>query len=561
MELHVLAPEVSSRIAAGEVVERPSSVVKELVENALDAGARKIDIECRGGGVELICVADNGAGIPSTNVETAFLRYATSKINTLDDLVHVKSLGFRGEALPSIAAVADIELSSRAEGEELGSFLYLHAGEVVQHERRPRARGTTIAVRRLFRHFPARLKFLKSENTEHSHSAQVVSQYALAFPEVAFSLMLEDRLALRTPGNGELRDVIAQLYGPELARAMLQVDHESDGHRVTGLAAPATLSRAGRGHLSIFVNRRWIRSPLLQKAVDDAYHGLLQEGRNAVAILNIEMPPDRVDVNVHPSKAQVKFADEQALFRLVRDALRTALSASQVASESRHLTLSAIGTQVGWTVSEPDASVPFVPEVSTPTHGAESLPPLRILGQVLTTYIVAEGPDGLYLIDQHAAHERIVYEALSAHGVGRSTDVQGLLEPLALELSPAEDALLAAARAELAEMGFALDDFGDRSYLLRTVPAALKDEDAVALLRDLLHELSGVSRANLFEHLTITAACHAAVRAGRRLTSDEMRQLIQQLEHCEQPRTCPHGRPTVVRFDAAQMEKLFGRRV
>jgi DNA mismatch repair protein MutL len=564
LELRVLPPDVASRIAAGEVVERPSSVVKELLENALDAGARKIDIECRGGGVELICVADNGAGIPAAHVETAFLRYATSKIRTLDDLVHVHSLGFRGEALPSISAVADIELSTRADGEEMGSYLYLHAGEVVQHEGRPRARGTTIAVRRLFRHFPARLKFLKSESTENSHSAQVVSQYALAFPEVAFSLLAEDRLVLRTPGNGDMRDVIAQLYGAELARAMVRVEYASEGHSVSGLAAPASLSRAGRAHQSTFINGRWIRSPLLNKAIDDAYHGLLQEGRNAVAIIHIEMPPDRVDVNVHPSKAQVKFADEQSLFRLMRDALRTALDTTRVASESQHLGHLSSVTQSAWTVSEPEAPEPFVASTAEPTQGTQGavgLPPLRILGQVLTTYIIAEGPDGLYLIDQHAAHERVVYDALRARGSGHGADVQGLLEPLPVELSPAEDALLATARTDLTQMGFSIEDFGDRSYLLRSVPAALKDEDAGAMLRDLLHELSGVSRADLFEHLTITAACHAAVRAGRRLTSDEMRQLIQQLERCEQPRTCPHGRPTVVRFDATQLERLFGRRV
>jgi DNA mismatch repair protein MutL len=561
VELHVLPPEVVSRIAAGEVVERPASVVKELVENALDAGARKIDIECRGGGVELICVADNGAGIASAHVEMAFLRHATSKIESLDDLVHVQTLGFRGEALPSIAAVADVEVSTRTDDEESGSYLYLHGGEVAQHERRPRARGTTIAVRRLFRHFPARLKFLKSESTENGHSAQVVSQYALAFPSVAFSLLLEDRIALRTPGNGDMRDVIAQLYGAEMARAMIRVERDSDSLAVTGLAAPASLSRVGRGHQSTFVNHRWVRSPLLNKAIDDAYHGLLQEGRNAVAIVNIQMPPDRVDVNVHPSKAQVKFADEQQAFKAVREAVREAMERTQVATESRHLPLPDRGDQGAWIISEPETQFPFTPAGAPPTEGTGALPPLRVLGQVLTTYIIAEGPDGLYLIDQHAAHERVVYDGLTARAAGHGPDVQGLLEPLAVELSPAEDALLAAVKAELSELGFSLEHFGDRSYLLRSVPAAIKDADAGAMLHDLLHELSGVSHSDAFERLAITVACHSAVRAGRQLTPDEMRQLIQQLERCAQPRTCPHGRPTVVRFDAAQLEKLFGRRV
>ena len=560
MELHVRPPEVVSRIAAGEVVERPASVVKELIENALDAGARKIDVDCRGGGAELLCVADNGSGIAHAHVETAFLRHATSKIASLDDLVHVQTLGFRGEALSSIAAVADVELSTRTENEAAGTYLYLHGGAVGQSERRPRARGTTIAVRRLFRHFPARLKFLKSESTENGHSAQVVSQYALAFPSVAFSLLLEDRLALRTSGNGDLRDVITQLYGADMARAMIQVEHMADSLSVTGLTAPMSLSRAGRGHQATFVNHRWVRSPLLNKAIDDAYRGLLQEGRNAVAVVNLQMPPDRVDVNVHPSKAQVKFANEQAVFKAVRDAVRSSLQQTQVATESQHLPMPGRGTQGAWLVNEPETQVPFVPAIP-PTEGLGALPPLRVLGPALTTYIVAEGPDGLYLIDQHAAHERVVYDGLTARRAGGTSELQGLLEPLAVELSPAEDALMASAQAELSQLGFELEHFGDRSYLLRSVPAAMKDADAGAMLHDLLHELAGVSRTDVFDHLAITVACHAAVRAGKRLTSDEMRQLIQQLERCRQPRTCPHGRPTVIRFDPAQLERLFGRRV
>lgn len=560
VELHVLPPEVVSVIAAGEVVERPASIVKELVENALDAGARKIDVDCRGGGVELICVADNGTGIAAAHAELAFLRHATSKIGSLDDLVHVHTLGFRGEALPSIAAVADVEFSTRTDSEELGSYLYLHGGAVAQHERKPRARGTTIAARRLFRHFPARLKFLKSESTENGHSAQVVSQYALAFPSVAFSLLLEDRLALKTPGNGDVRDVVAQLYGAELARAMVRVEHNSDTLGLSGLAAPASFSRAGRGHQSTFVNHRWVRSPLLQRAIDEAYHGLLQEGRSAIVVINIQLPPDRVDVNVHPSKAQVKFASEQDTFRFVRDGLRSALAETRVAADSHHLPLPAGGTQSGWVVSEPEAGVPFASAATAATEGSGVLPPLRILGQVLATYIVAEGPDGLYLIDQHAAHERVVYDGLMKRDAGHGPKVQGLLEPLSVELSPAEDAILASVQSELLELGFAIDHFGERSYLLRSMPAALKSADANRMLHELLHELSGVGRTDLLERVATTVACHAAVRAGKQLTTDEMRQLVRQLENCVQPRTCPHGRPTVVRFDNSQMEKLFGRR-
>ncbi len=560
MELHVLSPDVISRIAAGEVVERPASVVKELVENSVDAGAGKIDIECRGGGAELICVADNGSGIPAPQVETAFLRHATSKISSLDDLVHVQTLGFRGEALPSISAVADVEVSTSPGGADLGTYLYMHGGAIVQHQNKPRARGTTIAVRRLFRHFPARLKYLKSQATENGHSAQVVSQYALAYPSIAFSLLLEDRIALRSPGSGDLRDVVAQIYGTELARAMIHVQSEFNGLTITGLAAPASLSRSGRGHQSTFVNHRWVRSPLLQRAVDEAYRGMLQEGRNAIAVINLHMPPDRVDVNVHPSKAQVKFADEQDVFRAVRDAVKAALAQTSVASESRHVSLPATGTQGTWIVGEADPVPAYSPDATITTSGTEVLPPLRVLGQVLNTYIAAEGPDGLYLVDQHAAHERVVYDQLVRKRTGRQAEVQSLLDPVTIELTPAEDAILGTIQEGLSAMGFSIEFFGDRTYLLRTVPVVVADADASAVVRDLLHELTEAGRQGIHDRLAITVACHAAVRAGRHLTPDEMRHLIQQLEGCVQPRTCPHGRPTVLRFDNVQLEKLFGRR-
>jgi len=562
VELHVLPPDVASRIAAGAVVERPASVVKELVENSLDARASKIDIECRRGGIDLICVADNGSGIPASQVELAFQRYATSKIGSIDDLVNVQSLGFRGEALPSIAAVADVEVSTRTAGEELGSYVYLHGGTVAQSEGRPRASGTTIAVRRLFRHFPARLKFLRSEGTENSHSALVVSQYALAFPLVSFSLLLEGRLALRSPGSGEARDVVAQLYGSELARAMVPLELSADSLVITGLVAPASLSRAGRGHQSTFVNHRWVHSPLLQRAIDEAYRGLLPEGRHAIAVLDIQLPADRVDVNVHPSKAQVKFADEQSMFRYVRAAVSAALGKTRIASEAQHLAApgAAVG-QTAWSVSEPEPLLsPFGTPSLAPTTGSASLPPLRILGQVLTTYIVAEGPDGMYVIDQHAAHERVVYERLLEQRGAHSPEVQGLLEPLTIELSPTEDAVLSGLADALATLGFALEPFGERTLLLRSIPASLADSDAAATLRGILQDLSQGVQGDTFERLAVSVACHAAVRGGQQLTPEEMRQLVRQLEECAQPRTCPHGRPTIVHFSVGQLEKLFGRR-
>ncbi len=556
----MLSPDVVSRIAAGEVVERPASIVKELVENSIDAGADRIDIECSGGGAALVCVADNGQGIPAEQVDMAFLRHATSKIASLDDLVNVHSLGFRGEALPSIAAVADVEVSTSIGDAVPGTYLYMRGGTIQHHESRPRARGTTIAVRRLFRHFPARLKFLKAESTENGHSAQVVSQYALAYPSLAFSLLLEDRVALRSTGNGDLRDVVAGLFGAELARAMVPVEYASERLSVAGLAAPASLSRAGRSHQSTFINHRWVRSPLLQRAIDEAYRGMLHEGRNPIAILNLDLPPNRVDVNVHPSKAQVKFADEQEVFRAVREALKGALARTSVATDSRHISLSSGGTQGAWLVAEATQDSAYPPAAAEPTTGAGSLPPLRVLGQIRNTYVAAEGPDGLYLIDQHAAHERVVYDRLIGRRTGHEIEVQGLLEPIAIELTPAEDATLSTIMDRLTEVGFAIEAFGSRTYLLRSFPAVIGEADVVDIVHDLLRELTDVNQRGVYERLATSIACHAAVRAGKHLATEEMRHLIRQLEASTQPRTCPHGRPTVVRFDEAQLEKMFGRR-
>jgi len=563
VKLHVLPPGVVSRIAAGEVVERPSSVVKELVENAVDAGADRIDVECRGGGVEYICVADNGSGIPSDQVELALERHATSKIDSLEDLAVVETLGFRGEALPSIAAVADVEFSTRHADETLGTVLTLHGSSIVQRERQARSRGTTIAVRRLFHHLPARLKFLKSEATENGHNARVVSQYSLGRPSIAFSLMLEDRLALRTPGSGSVRDVVAQLYGSEVARAMLPVERRVDSLSVSGLVAPASLSRAGRSYQSTFVNHRWVVSPLLQKAIEEAYRGMLQEGRNSIAVLNIFLPPEEVDVNVHPSKAQVKFANEQVVFKAVRDAVKSALSGASTATSAEHRYTSATdGRQAVWSVAEPEPQAPqLTAATTTPLAASPSLPPLRILGQALSTYLVAEGPDGLYLIDLHAAHERIVFESLLAQYQHHRPESQALLKPLPLEVSPVEDTTLTPLLDSLAALGFSLELFGNRTYLLRAVPASLRDADPIATLRDVLQELSNESRNSARERLAASVACHSAVRSGHQLTPLEMRQLVQQLEACGQPRTCPHGRPTVIHFATGHLERLFGRRL
>src|SRR4030043_348569 len=426
MPIKILDPQLGSKIAAGEVVERPASVVKELVENSLDASASQITVEAQGGGVSLVKVTDNGCGISTDEVELAFSRHATSKISTLNDLEKIVTLGFRGEALPSIAAVADVELVTRADADAAASHIHVANNKVVQQEKRSRPQGTTVTMHHLFRHFPARLKFLKSATTENGHIANILSQYALAFPEVKFNLLLDGRLTLRTPGNGSLRDVVAEVYGLEIAKQMLEVCEADQAPSVTGLVSPPSLSRSSRGYLSFFVNRRWARSSLLSRASEDAYHSLLMTGKHPIVVLNIYLPPQELDINVHPTKTEVKFRNSQTVYTAIQKSLGKVLVKTPPPK-----------IKAGAPAFTPPPSL-WEPKDTVKT----SLPILRGLGQLASNYVMAEGPEGLYLIDQHAAHERVLFEKILAQRSQQKIEIQGLLEPGNIELSPKQEEAL-----------------------------------------------------------------------------------------------------------------------
>jgi len=555
MPIRVLAAEVVSKIAAGEVVERPASVVKELIENSLDAGATQIAVEAQGGGVELIKVSDNGTGIPAPELELAFHRYATSKIDNLEDLEKISSLGFRGEALPSIAAVAEVEILTQTSSETIGSYLHLRKGEVLRTESRARPQGTTITVRRLFRYFPARLKFLKSANTENSHIANLVSQYALAFPEVKFNLVLDKRPSLRTTGNGDLREVVGAIYGSEVAQRMLKVEQKDGLAKVGGLTSPPSLARSNRNYLSFFVNRRWVRSPLLTRATEEAYRGLLMDGQHPIAVINISLPTQELDVNIHPAKAQIKFCREQTVFSSVQKAIEEALAKTPIAS-SKAVPFSVSSGQ--W--QSPRMIMDNEPVFVVAQLPTLELPVLRVLGQLANTYIIAEGPDGLYLIDQHAAHERILYDRISAQWAQKEVEVQGLLQPITIEFSPREEETLRASKEFLAEFGFTIEPFGNRSYLIRAIPALMTKANIIEIISALLDSLASKESPNPWEEkIAQSLACHGAIRAGQQLSNEEMRELIKQLEQTKQPRACPHGRPTMIHLSAHQLEREFGR--
>lgn len=545
MSINLLPQELISKIAAGEVVERPASVVKELIENSLDAGATEIWIEAQGGGLKFIKVVDNGCGIPKTDVELAFQRYATSKLCKLEDLEKISTLGFRGEALPSIAAVAQVEMLTRAEEDDIGTLIVIENGQIIRKEKQSRYRGTSVVVRHLFRNFPARLKFLKSTASENRHMADVVSHYALAFPEVKFHFTLEKRQVLSTAGNGDLREAVAAVYGFDIAKQMIEVVGTESPLSIFGLISPPSISRSTRDYLNFFINRRWIRSSIVVHAVEEAYHSWLLTGEYPIAILNLSLPPQEIDVNVHPAKMEVRFRDTHLVFTAVRKFIRNTLATKTPVAKVRSADM---GTS-------PQTSL-----FSVPKSGTFNTTTLRVIGQLASTYIIAEDADGLFLIDQHAAHERILFEKILKQHAKQEVEIQGLLEPVNLELDPKRDEILRVYGDKLEEFGIKLEPFGARTYLLRAIPAVINMTNLADTICNLLDSLATEQELRKpEERIASTIACHSAVRAGDTLTIEELKELAKQLEQTEQPQTCPHGRPTMIHLSSRQLEKEFRR--
>ncbi len=587
--IQVLPAAVAARIAAGEVIERPVSVVRELLDNAIDAGATRVSVEIEDGGVALIRIADDGRGIAPEQVELAFERHATSKISGLADLGHVHTLGFRGEALPSIAAAGDVEITTRAASEPVGVHALFVDSVVVRRSARPVPVGTTFAVRDLFARLPARRKFLAGPAAESRQVSVLVSHYALAYPGIAFSLASAGRSVLRTPGDGDLRHAFAAIYGADTAARMLDVDHEEEGVRVAGLAGPPSLHRGNRAAISVFVNGRWVQSRSLVFAVVDAYQSQLPVGRHPFAALALTLADEDVDVNVHPAKAEVRFRDDRAVGRAVRHAVSGALEQSVPVSWLPRPPPGSATVAAPSVFPEPSLRARLDPATAlqppAPLQGAlalgqrpgapgeapadrpawagtqrEVLPLLRVVGQMASTYVVAEGPDGMYLIDQHAAHERVVYDRLLARSDAEPVR-QPLLEPVLIELDPVLASTVEEHRAHLEALGLSIEAFGDGACLIRTVPPAITDGPLEPRLRALLEQLASDRRvADPFGRAAATVACHASVRAGMAMTLDEMRRLVEDLEQTASPRTCPHGRPTLVHVGTELIERQFGRR-
>jgi DNA mismatch repair protein MutL len=572
LPIHTLPEDVASAIAAGEVVERPESVVKELVENAIDAGASRIEIRTEGGGRSLVEVGDDGCGIPSSELALAVARYATSKLESAEDLFAIETLGFRGEALSSIGAVSRLEIASATQDDEVGARLSVEAGEIDEVEPIGAPKGTLVRVRDLFFNLPARRKFLKSERTENRRISRLITRYAMAYPRIAFRLHQDGRLSFQCSGRGDLREVLADVFGVEIARSLIALPAAtSDQIQVRGFISPPTVNRSNRSELTFFVNGRWVQDASLSAAVLQAYHTFLMVGRYPIAVILIELPPDRVDVNVHPAKAEVRFREQRGVFSAVQRSVRATLMGQSPAPE--------VALPSGWSGGAPEASRDIArdwmfaqrtlnAETSIPERRLQpplpgDLPLLRAVGQVGASYLVAEGPDGLYLIDQHAAHERILFERFQEAHRQDELEAQTLLEPVTVEFPP-DQADLMQEHAELVnDLGFELEAFGKRAYRVRAIPSILSRLDPERALRTLVEDFEEdeTPLSSELEARLVARICkRAAVKAGQVLSIKEQQQLIRDLESCASPRTCPHGRPTMIHLSVETLEKQFGRR-
>ncbi len=727
MPIRQLAPDVAAKIAAGEVVERPASVVKELIENSIDAGSTQIRVNLLHGGLQLIQVTDNGVGIPASELSLALTRHATSKVAQIDDLEQIRSLGFRGEALASIAAVAEVTLVSRPRGSNQASEISATGGRISEVTPAASPEGTAITVRNLFQAVPARLKFLKSRNTEVSHCHHLLEQYALAYPEIRFTVTSENKQIFATPGDGKLSSVLLEIYGLSVVDQMVPIqgelrEEEPEYPVVTGYVSRPTCYKSTRQHMSFFVNRRWVLSRMLTHAVEEAYHSLLLSGRHPIATINIEIDPSQIDVNVHPAKTEIRFLKERRVYAAVMRAARKAvlaeaempswgggshgqsqtipdrsasepkksqslptsgledwqmalpptearptrarpseddlldpeleallnasdepettpeMSSGDEKARAKHVfprdnpwltvteeetgthppnqsrlwqshihkqargrseqtgevltpdlqpevtpaTIPATDEEMpgsqstddkkGERINQPEeaqissAAIPFLElgQARSTTGQGRRLPPLRVIGQMMQSFIVTEGPDGMYLIDQHAAHERILLEKMVAALKAREITSQLLLNPVQLDLSTAELGAIEEQLPQLEKIGFSLEMTDDQTLLTKAVPQVLLKQITAQSLREILIDLTApeeMGHAETWEeHALANVACKAAIKANYYLTINEMREMIEQLEQTDAPLSGCHGRPTTIYFSRPALENEFGRR-
>ncbi|MED3977972.1 DNA mismatch repair endonuclease MutL [Priestia megaterium] len=617
-----LSDELSNKIAAGEVVERPASVVKELVENAIDANSTVIEIELEEAGLSKIRILDNGDGIASEDCLTAFKRHATSKIKTEQDLFRIRTLGFRGEALPSIASVSMLELKTST-GEEAGTHLKLRGGEIVHHELTSSRKGTELVIENLFFNTPARLKYMKTVNTELGNVTDVVNRLAMSHPEVSIRLMHQGRQLLYTNGSGDVRQVLAAIYGMAVAKKMIPINVQSLDYEVNGYVALPEITRASRNYMSTIINGRFVKNYGLLKAVQQGYHTLLPIGRFPIVFLTITMDPLLVDVNVHPAKLEVRLSKEAELFELIEQGVKAAFKKQQLIpdavvptksksavqpTEQQTFTFDHQSKTSGYqpynTVREPsfkeaparvdeimppvktevirqdeeleptfreiehyEESVEENTPISEPNHSAKEQPEPRVpamypIGQMHGTYILAQNEKGLFIIDQHAAQERIKYEYFKRKLGEVDSEVQELLMPLTLEFSGNEALILEEYKDMLAEVGVFLEPFGQNSYIVRSHPQWFPKGEEQETIEEMIQQIFTMKRVNiekLREEAAIMMSCKGSIKANHHLRNDEIFALLETLRKTTDPFTCPHGRPIIIHHSTYEMEKMFKR--
>lgn len=609
MPIRLLEPAVADKIAAGEVVERPASIVKELVENSIDADSTSVTVEITGGGISSIRVTDNGCGIPGEEVATAFLRHATSKIYSEEDLLQILTLGFRGEALASIAAVSKVQMRTRTQGADFGTEAIINGGEVERVTATGCPEGTNIIIRELFYNTPARRKFLKRPTQEGNYIGDMLSRLILAYPSISFKYIAEGKVQLHSPGDGSLYSAIHAVYGKETAQNCIPVDFLQNEIRITGYIGSRELQKSNRTYQTLLVNDRYIKNNMLSSAVSSAYEGRLNAGKFPFFVLHMELPPIFVDVNVHPNKLEVRFADGLPVYQLMYGAVSAALRRHQevpelfpqekaeLAAQDREESIAfknkpeeekpytdqsslelpvapaLFANQAGKIRDTGDnAPVVYVPEphkeVQPQAPVQESLEDVgltdshKILGQLFMTYIIIESNAEAYIIDQHAAHERLLYERLYAQWSRGDVASQSLLLPQVISLNHTEYRQMEELLPLLTELGYDIAPIGGLSFGIKAIPLILGQSDTAALITGLLEEsagLRGLRAADLKREKLMQMSCKSAIKAGDPLSPEEVRELMRLIKNEQVPLSCPHGRPILIKLTKRELELRFKR--
>ncbi len=588
----VLLPEdLINKIAAGEVIERPASVIKELIENSLDAGATKITVELEDSGKKLIKIADNGEGMSPQDAEKSILRHATSKIRSVEDLFSIKTLGFRGEALSSIAAVSRLNITTKQKNTVEGFALEIEAGKILSRNIAAAEPGTCIEVQDIFFNTPARKKFLKTDAVELKHCLDVVTHYALANPAVTFKCLHNNYTLLHSPAMNDARSTIASIYGVQTAKELLEVNYKDDQMKITGFISKPYHVRNDKNQQVLFVNGRWIKNIDVTNAVYEGYHSTLFVNKHPLFVLHLQLNPETIDVNVHPQKQEIKIEQKEQVANAVTLAVREALQNNQLMPtidvdaeqqitfgtplprketktsvkypfEPSAQTVFAVEEAAAIYVGEEQEIKPiFAEQVQSQRLVSEKLPPLKLFGQVHKTYFLAETEGGLFYIDQHAAHERVMYESLLSQFMDGKMEIQQLLQGEVLEVSAAEKILLEEKKEELRRLGFELDYFGGNAFAVKTIPLVFGKVKIKELVQDILLALeNNKTILEKKEEILTRMACRAAVMAGDEVSVPQMEKILGELSKTKLPFTCPHGRPTMMKVTIDELEKKFRRK-